>query len=70
MSAVMAWHFTSFTMSLMWVSDLYMGQVIHILLVLVSQVKLTLFTQQLLPGKQDYTGQEPSLVHQPLASLV
>ena len=43
---------------------------IYILLVLVSQVKLTLFIQQFLPRKQDYTGQEPSLVHQLLASLV
>lgn len=53
MSAVKAWHFISFTMSLIWVSDFYMGQVIYILLVPVSQGKLTLFMQQFLPREQD-----------------
>ena len=32
MSAVKAWHFISYTMSLIWVSDLYMGQIIYIYL--------------------------------------
>ena len=53
MSAVKAWHFISFTMSLIWVSDLYTDQVIYILLVPVSQGKLTLFMQQFLPREQD-----------------
>ena len=32
MYAVKAWHFISYTMSLIWVSDLHMGQVIYIYL--------------------------------------
>lgn len=60
MASVKASHIISFTMSLIWVSDLYMGHV-YILLALVGQVKLTPFIQQFLPREQDYTrtGAQP-----------